>query len=280
MKFSLPNHINPSILMKPPIGRRRYLAVAAMAAAFAASPLACQVVATAQEAAATPTESPAQNPIAEPTEKPETVAKAKLPAFAPMVKHWENASFGGDGAIEIKKHLEHGVEIEMMPGDPITGIRWSGEFPNEDYELRLQARRVDGFDFFAAVTFPVGEEQCSFVLGGWGGGMVGISSIDGSDASANETTQYKEFETDQWYTIRIRVDEMNVTCWIDDVEFATVPRAEHTLDIRIEMDPCLPVGIANFMTRSELRNIGLRKLSGKDGEKHTVKDTKPGQPAK
>ena len=149
----------------------------------------------------------------------------------------------------------------MFAGDPITGIRWTGDFPKENYELRLQARRVEGFDFFAAVTFPVADEHCSFVLGGWGGGMVGISSIDGDDASSNATPQYKEFETNQWYTIRVRVDQQAIRCWIDENEFATVPRDEHAFSIRIEMDPCLPVGIANYMTRSEIKNISWRIIS-------------------
>ncbi len=188
------------------------------------------------------------------------VADAKK-GFQPLQGHWKAASFGGDGAVEFKK-LDGGAEsIEMFAGDPITGIRWTGDFPKENYELRLQARRVEGFDFFAAVTFPVADEHCSFVLGGWGGGMVGISSIDGDDASSNDTTQYKEFETNQWYTIRVRVDQQAIRCWIDEHEFATVPRDNHSFSIRIEMDPCLPVGIANYMTRSEIKNIAWRKIT-------------------
>ncbi|EMI42661.1 signal peptide protein [Rhodopirellula sp. SWK7] len=185
--------------------------------------------------------------------------------FTPMRGQWKPASFGGDGPVSIKKSESGDELIEMLAGDPITGILWEGDFPKENYEIRLEARRVEGFDFFAAVTFPVADEHCSFVLGGWGGGMVGISSIDGNDASSNETTQYKEFETNRWYKIRVRVDEMAVTCWLDDVEYAVVPRGEHELSIRIEMDPCLPLGIANFMTHSELRKIEMRKLNVQSG---------------
>jgi hypothetical protein len=197
------------------------------------------------------------------SESPEAVKPAVADTksgFQPLQGRWEAASFGGDGAVEFKKLDGGGEAIEMFAGDPITGIRWTGDFPKENYELRLQARRVEGFDFFAAVTFPVADEHCSFVLGGWGGGMVGISSIDGDDASSNETTQYKEFETNQWYTIRVRVDQQAIRCWIDENEFATVPRDEHSFSIRIEMDPCLPVGIANYMTRSEIKNISWRLI--------------------
>lgn len=80
--------------------------------------------------------------------------------------------FGGEGAVHITKTDNGSEVIDMLAGDPLTGIRWSGKFPTENYELKLQARRIEGFDFFAAVTFPVGKEHCSFVLGGWGGGLV------------------------------------------------------------------------------------------------------------
>ncbi|EMI56738.1 family 16 glycoside hydrolase [Rhodopirellula sallentina] len=192
--------------------------------------------------------------------------------FSPMRGNWKAASFGGDGPIYFHKTESGGERIEMYAGDPITGIRWTGKFPKDNYEIRLEARRVEGFDFFAALTFPVADEHCSFVLGGWGGGMVGISSIDGMDASSNQTTQYKEFETNQWYKIRVRVDEMAVTCWIDDEEYAVVPRGDHTLSIRIEMDPSLPLGIANYMTRSELRNIEMRVLNAEAAEVLGVSD--------
>lgn len=210
--------------------------------------------------------------------------------WRPLAGKWEDAHFGGDGEVtreNWKKKSEGAAEkrpadgklFRLGMGDPLTGIRWTGEFPKENYELRLQARRTDGFDFFAAVTFPVGEEHCSFVLGGWGGGVVGISSIDGNDASSNETTSYKDFKNKQWYNIRARVDEENVTVWIDDLEWSSVNRSEHTFDIRIEMDPCLPVGIANFQCESEVRGIEFRSLAGTAGDDASVKETSETTPA-
>ena len=186
--------------------------------------------------------------------------------FRPLIQDWEAASFGGDGAIEFKKIEKAGDAkhedqlIEFAPGDPLTGIRWTGPLPRENYELRLQARRVEGFDFFVAVTFPVGQEHCSFVLGGWGGGILGISSINGDDAANNQTTQYKDFKNGQWYQVRIRVDEKAIMCWIDDEEWVNVERGRNSFDIRIEMDPCLPLGLANFQCNSEIKSVQLRAL--------------------
>ena len=46
---------------------------------------------------------------------------------------------------------------------------------------------MQGGDFFCGLTFPYGDASCTFVVGGWGGGLVGLSSINGDDASENET---------------------------------------------------------------------------------------------
>jgi hypothetical protein len=47
--------------------------------------------------------------------------------------------------------------------------------------------------------------------------VVGISSIDGDDASGNETTQGMEFADNRWYRIRVRVTPAKLEAWIDDV---------------------------------------------------------------
>ena len=81
----------------------------------------------------------------------------------------------------------------------------SGALPTTSYEVALQAMRVEGSDFFAGITFPVGGSFCSLILGGWGGSVVGLSSINGLDASENETSQSRQSESGRWYYVRIRV---------------------------------------------------------------------------
>jgi hypothetical protein len=49
-----------------------------------------------------------------------------------------------------------------------------------NYEIKLEAKKVTGNDFFCGMTFPVGDSFCSFIVGGWGGPVVGLSSIDGT----------------------------------------------------------------------------------------------------
>ena len=89
--------------------------------------------------------------------------------------------------------VENGT-IVLGEGGDLTGVNFAGELPRMNYELSLEAKRVQGSDFFCGLTFPVGQECCTMIVGGWGGGLVGISSINGNDASENETTQIRKFE--------------------------------------------------------------------------------------
>jgi hypothetical protein len=186
---------------------------------------------------------------------------ADVADWTELNEHWSAINFGGEGRVEIN---DQGIKLGL--GSPLTGVVWKGEVAREQYELSLEARRVEGLDFFCAVTFPVGPDHVSFVVGGWGGGVVGISSIDGYDASENPTTQYKSFKMNQWYRIKIRVSDQAIQCWIDDRNLVDQPRQGHTFDIRFEMDESTPLGISAFQCKSELRNIKLRHLPVTENE--------------
>ena len=185
--------------------------------------------------------------------------KTKAVNWIPLEGSWVASQFGGDGPVEIRKNA-----AKLGLGDPLTGIRWEGEVPRENYEVELEAKRIEGFDFFCALTFPVGKNNVSLVLGGWGGGVVGISSVDGFDASENETTSFRNFDNDRWYKVRARVDDHQIQCWIDDKAAAEQERKGHEFDIRYEMDQCVPLGVAAFQCKSEIRNLKIRKLSEKE----------------
>jgi hypothetical protein len=94
--------------------------------------------------------------------------------------------------------------IVLEAGRPATGIKWTGPFPKIDYELTFEAMRVEGDDFFTAVTFPVGDAALTLVVGGWGGSTVGLSIIDGEMAAENETCLSRDFDQKRWYRIRLR----------------------------------------------------------------------------
>ena len=168
---------------------------------------------------------------------------------------WRPTGFGGEGEVVVE---DGAIKIGM--GADLSGITWTGDVPRQDYEIAIDAQRADGNDFFCGLTFPVGEDPCSFIVGGWGGGVVGLSSIDGDDAAHNATTSYKEFKTGRWYAIRVRVSPGRIVCFIDDEKMLDQPLAGRKLSIRDEVIPSKPLGIATYATTALVKNIRWRPL--------------------
>lgn len=171
---------------------------------------------------------------------------------------WISTDFAGRGEVKV----ENG-EIKLGMGY-MTGVTWTNAnaLPRTNYEISLDAMRVDGSDFFCGLTFPVGKDQCSLVVGGWGGGTVGLSSIDGEDASQNETTSYMNFTNGKWYHIRVRVEPEKIQAWIDNDRVANVETKEKRIGIRLEMESSVPLGVATWNTAAALKNIQLKRLDG------------------
>ena len=171
--------------------------------------------------------------------------------------HWRSTNFGGEGTVKV----EQGQIVLEIGGADLTGITWAGpELPTTNYEIALQAMRVAGSDFFAGVTFPVDKSFCSLILGGWGGTVVGLSSINGMDASENETSQTIRFETGRWYDVRIRVTSAKIEAWLDERQIINEDIKGKQIFTRLEVEPSQPLGIAAWRTKSALRNIRLRRL--------------------
>lgn len=168
---------------------------------------------------------------------------------------WVQSRFGGDGKLEIADGV-----ISLGFGDPLTGVRWEGDFPKIGYEIALEARRTIGFDFFCGLTLPVGDQRCSLILGGWGGSLVGLSSIDGMDAAHNETMLIREFEQNRWYKVRMEVTEKRLRVWLDDEQVIDFERDKRPLDIRSEMEQSTPIGIAAFQCQSQIKNVRVRMV--------------------
>jgi hypothetical protein len=168
---------------------------------------------------------------------------------------WTVTDFGGQGEVHIK---DEAICLEM--GNYATGITWSGPVVRMNYELTLDAMRVEGHDFFCGLTFPVGENPCSLILGGWGGSLCGLSSIDYFDASENETTRMVRFENGTWHHVRLRVVPNRIRAWLDDESLVDLDITGRKIGIRLEMDLCQPLGIATWATTGAVRNIRLKKL--------------------
>lgn len=153
--------------------------------------------------------------------------------------------------------------IILDAGNPGTGIVWKGKVPAEPYELRIEAARLAGNDFFCGVTFPVGESFCTFIAGGWGGGVTGLSNINGLSAVENETTGYHPFKSNTWYEFRICVLPDKIKVLLDNQTIVDVERAGKKFSIWFEQEPLRPLGIASWQTKTAIRRVELIDLRAK-----------------
>lgn len=195
-------------------------------------------------------------------------AKTNAPAAAPKasatgalfdgktLQGWQPTDFAGKGTVTVEDG-EIRIGLGYMTGITLTN---TNDLPRMNYEVSLDAMRVDGSDFFCGLTFPVGKDSCSLIVGGWGGGVVGLSSIDSEDASQNETTSYLNFANKKWFHIRVRVDSKKIQAWIDETQVVNLETAEKRIGIRIEMESSTLLGIATWNTAAALKNIQIKKL--------------------
>jgi len=161
--------------------------------------------------------------------------------------------------------------IILGEGKPATGIVCQRKLPRMNYEISLEAKRLEGSDFFCGLTFPVNEQYCSLIVGGWGGGVTGLSNIDSMSAVENETTGFTEFDKDKWYRVRLRVTEKRIEAWIDKHSILNVDPTDRKFSIWWEQEPMRPLGIASWNTKAALRNIQFTKLGREPEESKKVK---------
>ncbi len=173
---------------------------------------------------------------------------------------WESSKFGKPGEVKV----EDGT-IVLGVGRRMTGITTTRtDLPKTNYELSYEAKRLEGKDFFAAATFPVGESFATLVNGGWGGNVTGISSINGSDASENETTTFVKYEDGPWYAFRVRVTNDAIRCWVDQKRIIDVTILDRQIKTRIESRASQPLGFSSFASAGALRHIQMRPLNDEE----------------
>lgn len=177
---------------------------------------------------------------------------------------WKQSGFDEEGAVRVENPFRGGDgAIVIETGAALSGITWSngGALPRRNYEITLEAMKLEGSDFFCGLTFPVGDTACTFVVGGWGGTVVGLSSVDHLDASENDTTQGGDFKRDRWYRIRVRVTDGRIEAWIDRDKLVDLATQGRKIGLRFgDIDKSLPLGIATYQVRAALRDIRLRRL--------------------
>lgn len=214
---------------------------------------------------------PLLQPVALRAAEPAAVRSARAAAVEPVwtslfdgktLAGWKNTPFGGGSEAEVENGL-----LQVEAGEELSGVQYTGQVPRMGYEVSLEAMRRTGLDFFCGLTFPVGEKHMTFVVGGWGGSTVGLSSIDKQDASQNETHQIRFFKDNQWYKIRLRVEPERIQAWIDGERVVDVNTKGKSLDLRPgEIEISVPFALATFRTSASFREIRLRTLSSGDGK--------------
>lgn len=171
---------------------------------------------------------------------------------------WRVSDFFRPGKVRVENNV-----LYLEKGNDMTGVTWRGPLARMNYEITLEAMRVDGSDFFCGLTFPVNNNSCSLILGGWGGTVTGLSSIDGEDAANNSTTRSMKFENNKWYSVRVRVYGEKIEAWVEDERLVNYVFTGHTIGIRWEMEVCVPLGIATWQTSGAIRNMEYKVLPAK-----------------
>lgn len=174
--------------------------------------------------------------------------------------NWEAVDMGGSGDVAVE-----GGQLIINQGESLSGVvfKKTEELPLTNYEITLQAKRLQGVDFFCGLTFPVGDlKKCAtLVCGGWGGSVTGISSIDDLDAANNATGTYQRYEDDKWYTIRLRVTPENLSVWLNDKQVVDQDIAGRKVSLRQgPIESYAPLSLTTYNTMAAIRDVRLKAI--------------------
>lgn len=183
---------------------------------------------------------------------------------------WSKTDFYGAEKVDVR--VDDG-RIILPVGNSLSGVTSTRtDLPKTNYQLTYEAMRLEGTDFFAAATFPVGDSFLTLVNGGWGGHITGLSSLDGADASENETARGFSYKNNTWYRFRIRVTDRAIRCFVDEKPMIAVDVENRQLGTRIEVRASQPLGFAAWESAGALRKIEIRDLAPAEIAENRVED--------
>jgi len=175
---------------------------------------------------------------------------------------WVQSGIPSEGQISVDDSV-----LSLSKGQPMTGARYlnwdKAGLPGTEYFISYEAMRVDGHDIFGMCTFPVSSHaaHATFVIGGWGGSVTGLSSIDFLDASENQTRAEMAFTNGRWYHIRIEVRPDDLRVWIDGKPMVNASIKGRKVSLRHgDIDHCLPFGFTTWNTTGAVRNVAIGRL--------------------
>lgn len=176
------------------------------------------------------------------------------------LKGWKDSNFAGGGEVRVEPDFKgQGPVIWIDAGQSLSGITFTNPVLKTDFEITVEALKIQGNDFFVGLTFPVGAAHATLVLGGWGGATTGISSIDGQDASENDTTKFLTYEKNKWYRIRIKVTAKKLETWLNDEKIVNQDISDRRISMRFgEIENSIPLGIATYQTTTVIRKVEIK----------------------
>ena len=191
----------------------------------------------------------------------------ELPIFNGVdLAGWERLTtefFQHSGAVRVKNG-----NLLLEKGTDLTGLRWKGKVLEDNYEIAFDARRVDGSDFFCGLTFPVGKEHVTLILGGWGGRVVGLTAVNGFPAVENETTRVIDFEKGRWYSVRVSLADGFIKIYLDRDLIIDLDRKDKKFEVWPQMEVARPLSLTTYGTVGEYRKIRYMRL----GKRLNVED--------
>lgn len=170
---------------------------------------------------------------------------------------WDIVRYGGEGEPYA---VDGTLVLPMATAGMMTGVRWVGEtLPVIDYIIYYEARRVAGHDIFAGLSFPYGDTSASLIIGGWGGIVNGLSSINDYDASENETTRLFSLNDNEWYPVQLRVTTDSIRAIVGNGQVIDIATAGKNIHLRGGL---ADTGLTfwTYVTTGEIRNIRIKKL--------------------
>ncbi len=176
---------------------------------------------------------------------------------------WQVLDAGGSGRVEVDEG-----QMLIGSGESLTGAiyKHTEKLPVTNYEITLEAQRVEGNDFFCGLTFPVGNlKTCAtLVCGGWGGSVTGISCIDGLDASENSTGHYRKFDDKKWYKIKVRVTPETIIVWANEEKIIEVEIKGRKINLRSgPIEEFAPLSLTTYQTSAAIKNVVITPIPEK-----------------
>ena len=170
---------------------------------------------------------------------------------------WKNLNKGGQDPPFVRNGA---LVLPMGTYGMMTGVYWTGDpLPEYNYVVYYEARRIAGNDIFAGLTFLYDDSAASLIFGGWGGIVNGLSSINGYDASENETTQFFSFRSNYWYPVQLRVTIDSIRATVGTEKIVDLATAGKDIHLRSTLDDT-GFTLWTFNSSGEIRNLRIKKI--------------------